>query len=93
MWPAYLVCVGWHVACLLSICVGWHVACLLSICVLPGMWPAYLVCVLAGPETAGPPRSQECGPVMGSSGSPGWLVTSLRAGDVSGTWCNGGPRR
>ena len=32
MWPAYLVCGGWHVACLLSICVGWHVACLLSVC-------------------------------------------------------------
>ena len=29
-------------------CVGWHVACLLSICVLAGMWPAYLVYVLAG---------------------------------------------
>ena len=77
MWPAYLVCVGWHVACLLSICVGWHVACLLSICVLAGRWPAYLVCVLAGPETVGPPRSH----------------TSLRAGDVSGAWCSGGPRR
>ena len=80
MWPAYLVCDGWHVACLLSICVGWHVACLLSvcwllsICVLAGMWPAYLVCVLAGPETAGPPHNQGCGPVMRSSGSPGWLL-------------------
>ena len=37
--PAYLVCGGWHVACLLSICVGWlvpvcggwHVACLLGV--------------------------------------------------------------
>ena len=45
MWPAYLVCGGWHVACLLSMC-GW----------------------------SGPPRSQGCGPVMGSSGSPGWLL-------------------
>ena len=64
------ICVGWHVACLLSICVGWHVACLLSMCV--GLHVA--VCVLAGPETAGLPRSQGCGPVMGSSGSPGWLL-------------------
>ena len=38
-------------------CVGWHVACLLSMC----GW-------------SGPPRSQGCGPVMGSSGSPGWLL-------------------
>ena len=61
---------------------------------LAGMWPAYLVCVLAGPETAGPSRSQGCGPVMGSSEQ--WLarlVTSLPAGDVSGARCIGGPRR
>ena len=45
MWPAYLVCGGWHVACLLSMC-GW----------------------------SGPPRGLGCGPAMGSSGSPGWLL-------------------
>ena len=41
MWPAYLLCGGWHDL----------------VYVLAGMWPGYLACVLAGPETAGPPRS------------------------------------
>ena len=65
--PAYLVCVGWHVACLLSMCVGW--------------------------SGDGGPASQSG--VRASDGEQ-WLarlVTSLRAGNVSGAWCSGGPRR
>ena len=62
MWPAYLV----------YVLAGMWPAYLVY--VLAGMWPAYLVYVLASPETAGPPCSQGCGPLMGSSGSPGWLL-------------------
>ena len=63
MWPAYLVCGGWHVACLLSMC-GW----------------------------SGLPRSQGCGPAIGSSGSPGWLLAfGLVCGVVEGLGGGRGP--